>query len=86
MEPTVAYHPPSHRRRLENSDIDESPPLTFLMWFVNKWDFSISQFIASTRGSLSSLCFLEGRPSFHTVQESTWGHTETVKGISFLYC
>lgn len=64
----VNYHPPSHSlheysQRMENSDIDESPSpsLTFLMRFLNKWDFSISRFIASIKGSLNSLChWMEG--------------------------
>lgn len=65
IQPTVAYHPPSHRphecsQRLENSDIDESPPMTFLMWFLNKWDFSISLLLVSIKGSLSTLfCWMK---------------------------
>lgn len=62
IQPTAVYHPPSHRlhecsQASENSDMDESLPLTFLMWFLNKWDFSISRFIASIKGSFSSLYF-----------------------------
>lgn len=68
----------------QDPDIHESPTLTFLMWFLNKWDFRESLFMANIRVSFSSLC-LDGSLLFLVEQEGTWGHVAAVKRISLLY-